>query len=102
MLYSVVLAMQSSLCVCVSVRMPWAQSCLTPCDPGDCGLLGSFVQHIFQTRLLSGLSFPTPGDLPDPGTEPKSLVSPALAGGFFNHCATWEAHIRRQLHSCVF
>ena len=28
----------------------------------------------------SGLPFPSPGDLPDPGIEPKSLVSPALAG----------------------
>ena len=26
---------------------------------------------------------PSPGDLPDPGNEPRSLVSPALAGGFF-------------------
>ena len=26
---------------------------------------------------------PTPGDLPDPGIEPMSLMSPALAGGFF-------------------
>ena len=31
----------------------------------------------------SGLPFPTPGDLPDPGIEPKSPVSPALAGIFF-------------------
>ena len=31
----------------------------------------------------SGLSFPTPGDLPDPGIKPISLASPALAGGFF-------------------
>ena len=30
-----------------------------------------------------GLPFPTPGDLPDPGIEPESLVSLALAGGFF-------------------
>ena len=29
------------------------------------------------------MPFPTPGDLPDPGTEPLSLASPALAGGFF-------------------
>ena len=29
------------------------------------------------------LPFPTLGDLPDPGIEPTSLVSPALAGGFF-------------------
>ena len=31
----------------------------------------------------SKVPFPTPGDLPDPGIEPASLVSPALAGGFF-------------------
>ena len=36
-----------------------------------------------------GLPFPTPGDLPNPGIEPASLASPVLAGGFFNHCATW-------------
>ena len=29
------------------------------------------------------MPFPSPGDLPDPGIEPVSLVSPALAGGFF-------------------
>ena len=32
-----------------------------------------------------------PGDLPDPGMEPVSLTSPALAGGFFTTGATWEA-----------
>ena len=31
----------------------------------------------------SGLPFPTPGDFPDPGIEPMSFVSPALAGRFF-------------------
>ena len=30
----------------------------------------------------SELPFPPPGNLPDPGIEPKSLMSPALAGGF--------------------
>ena len=30
-----------------------------------------------------GLPFPTPGDPPDLGIEPASLVSPALAGEFF-------------------
>ena len=28
-------------------------------------------------------TFPSPGDLPDPGTETAFLASPALAGGFF-------------------
>ena len=31
----------------------------------------------------SGLPFPTPGNLSIPGIEPASVVSPALAGGFF-------------------
>ena len=31
----------------------------------------------------SRLPFPSPRDHPNPGTEPVSLVSPALAGGFF-------------------
>ena len=31
----------------------------------------------------SGLPFPSPGDLPDPGIKLQSLMSPALAGGFF-------------------
>ena len=39
----------------------------------------------------SGLPFSSPEDLPDPGTEPTSLVSPELAGGFFTTRATWEA-----------
>ena len=31
----------------------------------------------------SGLLLPSPGNLPDPGIKPVSLMSPALAGGFF-------------------
>ena len=31
----------------------------------------------------NGSPCPPPGDLPDPGMEPESPVSPALAGGFF-------------------
>ena len=30
----------------------------------------------------SGVPFPSPGDLPDPGIKPTFLMSPALAGGF--------------------
>ena len=38
-----------------------------------------------------GLPCPPPEDLPDPGVEPMSLTSPALAHGFFPTSATWEA-----------
>ena len=34
-------------------------------------------------RKASGLPFPSPGDLPDPGLKPMCPVSPALAGGCF-------------------
>ena len=43
-----------------------------------------------RQEYWSGLPFPPPGDLPDPGIEPASLISPALAGGFFTTSATWE------------
>ena len=39
----------------------------------------------------SGLLCPPPEDLPSPGTEPYSLMSPALAGKFFTRRATQEA-----------
>ena len=39
----------------------------------------------------SGLPRSPPGALPDPGIEPTSLVSPALAGQLFTTSATWEA-----------
>ena len=43
-----------------------------------------------RQEYWSGLPFPPPGDLPDPGIEPVSLMSPALTGGFFTTSATWE------------
>ena len=36
-----------------------------------------------RQEYWSGLPFPPPGDLPDPGVKPTSLGSPALADGFF-------------------
>ena len=36
----------------------------------------------------SGLPFPPPGDLPNSRMEPTSLMSPALAGGFFTTSTT--------------
>ena len=36
-----------------------------------------------RQEYCSGLPFPSPGDLPDPGIKPTSLMSPALSGRFF-------------------
>ena len=50
-----------------------------PCDPMDCSLPGSSFHGIPQEEYWSGLPFPSPGDLPNPGIE---SMSPALAGRF--------------------
>ena len=55
-----------------------------------------------RQEYWSGLPFPTPGDLPNPGIEPASLVSPALAGEFFTAGTTLEAQFwHRQQESRV-
>ena len=46
-----------------------------------------------RQEYWSGLPFPTPGNLPHPGTKPISLASPALAGRFFTTGVTWEVSI---------
>ena len=67
------------LCVCVCVlslawlfATSWTVAHQTPL----------FTESSRQ-EYLCGLPFPSPGDLPDPGTESVSLAFPALAGGFF-------------------
>ena len=44
-----------------------------------------------RQEYWSGLPLPSPGDIPNPGIKPASLMSPALAGRFFTTSATWEA-----------
>ena len=51
-----------------------------------------------RQEYWSQLPCPPAGDLPNPGTEPESLMSSALAGGFFTFSATWEAHIVSMPH----
>ena len=44
---------------------------------------GSSVHGILQARILEWGACIPPGDVPNPGIQPTSLMSPALAGGFF-------------------
>ena len=59
----------------------WIVACQAPLSMG-----------FSEQEYWSVLSFPSPGDLLDPGIKPSSLTSHALAGGFFTTSATWEAH----------
>ena len=51
---------------------PWTVACQAP-----------LLMEFSRQEYWSGVPFPTPVDLPDPGIEPASPVSPALAGRFF-------------------
>ena len=69
----------------------------------SCVRLSATLQTIAHQAILSmgfskqeywsGLPCPPPGDLPNPGIEPTSLMFPALAGRFFTTDATWEAQL---------
>ena len=70
------------MCVCVCAQscltaIPWTVACQAPLPMG-----------FSRQEYWSGLPFPSPGDLPDPGMQPSSS---ALAGGFCTDWATREA-----------
>ena len=48
-----------------------AQLCLTLCNPMNSSLPGSSVHGIIQARIMEWVPFPSPGDLPDAGIEPR-------------------------------
>ena len=58
--------------------------------------------EFFRQEYWSRLPFPTPEHLPDPGIEPATHVSPALAGRFITTSTTCEAPIeqKRQTNGC--
>ena len=64
------------------------QSCPTVCNPMYCSPLS---KGLSRQEYWSGLPCPPPGNLPDPGVELASLMSPALVGRFFTTSTTWEA-----------
>ena len=66
------------------------QLCPTLCDPMDCSPPGSSVCGILQAKILEWVECPPPGNLPNLGTEPASLMSCVLASRFFTTNATRE------------
>ena len=51
----------------------------------------SWPMELSRQKYWSEESFPSPGDLPDPGIKLRSLMSSALAGRFLKGRATWES-----------
>ena len=64
---------------CVHAKL--LQLCLTLSNFIHCSSPGSSVHGILQARILEWVAI-SPGDLPDPGIKPISLMSPALVGEF--------------------
>ena len=56
-------------------------------------LQGPWSMGFSRQEYWSGLPCPSPGDLPNPGTESVSLTFPALASRFFTTSDIWEAKI---------
>ena len=69
------------------------QLCLTLCNFMHCSPPGSSIHGILQARIQEWVAYPPPGDLPDAGIKPMSLMSSALADRFFTPNITWEAPI---------
>ena len=91
------------VCVCVCVCVWSCFSCIwlfvtlwTVSPPG------SSAHGILQARILEWVPCPPPGDLPNPGIEPTSHTSLALAGGFFTTNTIWEALCIIYLLSLLF
>ena len=84
------------VCVCVCVRAKLLQSCLVLCnpDPMDCSLPGSSVHGILQAIKLEWVVMSSSRASSRPKIEPASLMSPALAGGFFTTSTTGEAPLQ--------
>ena len=60
----------------------------------DCSLPGSSAMEFSRQEYWSGLPLPSPEDPPFAGMEPTSLVSPALADGFFTTSTPWEVLLK--------
>ena len=75
-------------CLYLLVHAKSLQFCLTLCNPRTVDHQAPLSMEFSKQEYWIGLPFLPPGDLPDPGIEPISLKSPALAGRFFTASAT--------------
>ena len=80
-------------CVCAKSL----QSCSILCDLMDWSCQAPLSVGFFRQEYWSVLLWLPPGDLPDPGIEPASLGSPALAGRFLTNSTTWETQVTQML-----
>ena len=79
------------VCVCVCARALSCFICIWPfATPWTIAHQAPLSMGFSGQEYRSGLSCPPSEGHPHPGIEPSSLMSPALAGGFFTTSTTWE------------
>ena len=61
---------------------PWTVDCQNP-----------LPMKFSRQEYWSGVPFPIPEDLPNPGIEPMSIAPPALASGFFTTSTTGKPSV---------
>ena len=83
------------------VKVLVTQLCSTLCNPWAVAHQDPLSIKFSRQEHWSGLPFPAPGHLPNPGIEPKSLVSPALTDRILYHCPTWEALLAVIIYSYI-
>ena len=64
------------------------QQCQTLCDPMECSRQTHLSMGFSRQEYWTGVPYPPPGHLPNPGTELISLKSLTLADRFFTTTAT--------------
>ena len=72
--------------VVVGSRFNRVRLCVTP---GTAARQVPLSVGFSRQEYWHAMPYPPPGDLPDPGMDPESLMPPALAGGFFTTSAIW-------------
>ena len=94
--HCILLFLQGRVCapICllshVGLQTPWTVACQTPLS-----------LEFPRQEYWSGLPFPTPGDLPNPGIKTMSLPSPALAGRFFTTATPEISYCREGSGNCI-
>ena len=74
------------------MRAKLLQLCPTLCDPVDYSRPQSSVHGILQERILEWVAVPSTREFPDPEIERVSLMSLALADGFFTTRSIFYPH----------
>ena len=74
---------------------------LTLCDAMECSPPGLLSMGFSRQEYWSGLPCPPPQDLPEPGIQPASPMSPSLAGGLLSTAPPGKQTFLKGGHGCL-